>query len=37
MLNITITADAADRLRALLEQEGGEAVVRIREAKIGSG
>jgi Fe-S cluster assembly iron-binding protein IscA len=36
-MNISITAEAADKLNALLKEEGGDAVVRIRETKIGSG
>ena len=36
-MNISITPAAADRLDALLKEEGDDAVVRIREAKIGSG
>jgi Fe-S cluster assembly iron-binding protein IscA len=36
-MNIAVTNDAAERLRALLEEEGGDAVVRIRETKIGDG
>lgn len=36
-MNITITDDAAAKLRALLDDEGDEAVVRIREAKVGAG
>ena len=36
-MNINITADAASRLRELLDEEGGDAVVRIREAKVGAG
>jgi Fe-S cluster assembly iron-binding protein IscA len=34
-MNITITDDAAERLDALLKEEGGDAVVRIRETKVG--
>lgn len=34
-MNITMTAEAKARLAALLEEEGEDAVVRIREAKIG--
>ncbi len=34
-MNITITEDAAARLKALLEDEGEDAVVRIREVKVG--
>jgi Fe-S cluster assembly iron-binding protein IscA len=36
-MNIAITDEAAARLRELLEEEGGDAVVRIRETKIGDG
>jgi Fe-S cluster assembly iron-binding protein IscA len=35
-MNITLTDDAADRLRALLENEGEDACIRIRETKIGA-
>ncbi|MDR3175489.1 MAG: ErpA-related iron-sulfur cluster insertion protein [Desulfovibrio sp.] len=35
-MNISITADAADKLSSLLKKEGGDAVVRIREGKVGS-
>lgn len=34
-MNISITEAAAERLAALLKEEGGDAVVRIREAKVG--
>lgn len=36
-MEILITEDAATRLKALLEEEGEDAVVRIRESKIGDG
>lgn len=34
-MNISITDEAAQRLEALLQDEGKDAVVRIREVKIG--
>ncbi len=34
-MNITLTSDAADKLRALLDEEGPEARIRVRETKIG--
>ena len=37
MLNIKVTSEAAARLRAILDEEGEDAVVRVREAKCGSG
>lgn len=36
-MNIAMTDDAAERLKTLLEEEGSDAVVRIRESKIGDG
>ena len=36
-MKLTITDDAAAKLRALLDSEGGDAVVRVREAKVGAG
>lgn len=36
-MNISITDAAAAKLRALLDNEGDEAVVRVREAKVGAG
>jgi Fe-S cluster assembly iron-binding protein IscA len=36
-MNIRITAEAAGRLTEILRKEGGDAVVRIRETKIGAG
>lgn len=36
-MNITINAEAAAKLRELLDTEGSDAVVRVREAKVGSG
>lgn len=36
-MNIVITEEAAEKLRLLLKKEGSDAVVRIREAKIGDG
>ncbi len=36
-MNISITDEANARLRELLDEEGGDAVVRIREAKVGAG
>jgi Fe-S cluster assembly iron-binding protein IscA len=35
-VQITITDAAAERLDALLKEEGGQSVVRIRETKVGS-
>lgn len=35
-MNIAITEDAAARLCELVAEEGGDAVVRIRETKVGS-
>ncbi|GHT87221.1 hypothetical protein FACS1894116_01090 [Betaproteobacteria bacterium] len=35
-MNITLTDDAATRLRTLLENEGEDACIRIRETKIGA-
>lgn len=34
-MNITMTSDVAEKLRALLDEEGPEARVRVRETKIG--
>lgn len=34
-MNITMTAEAKERLSALLAEEGADAVVRIREVKVG--
>lgn len=34
-MNITLNSDAAARLKALLAEEGEDAVVRIREVKVG--
>lgn len=36
MLNITVTPDAAARLKALLEDEGGDMCVRVRETHVGT-
>ena len=36
MLNISLTDEAAARLREILNQENEEACIRVREAKIGS-
>ncbi len=35
-MDIAITNEATDRLRELLEAEGSDAVVRVREVKVGS-
>ena len=35
-MNITLTDEAAERLRALLENEDEDACIRIRETKIGA-
>lgn len=35
-MNITVTTEAATKLRALLDEEGEDSVVRVRETKIGS-
>ncbi|MDR2574314.1 MAG: ErpA-related iron-sulfur cluster insertion protein [Desulfovibrio sp.] len=35
-MNIAITSDAAEKLETLLKEEGKQAVVRIRETKVGS-
>jgi Fe-S cluster assembly iron-binding protein IscA len=35
-MNITISDDAAQKLGALLKEEGDQSVVRIRETKVGS-
>ncbi len=35
-MRISMTSDVADKLRSLLDQEGADAVVRVRETKIGS-
>ncbi len=38
MLNITLSPEAAAKLQGLLKEEDGEdAVLRIREVKVGSG
>lgn len=34
-MNITMAGDAADKLRALLDEKGPEARIRVRETKIG--
>ncbi len=36
MLNISITDEAAARLRAILNEENDEACIRVRETKIGT-
>lgn len=36
-MRITTTRSVASKLRALLDKEGGEACVRVRESKIGCG
>ena len=36
-MNVRMKPGVAEKFRGLLEQEGDDAVVRIREAKIGSG
>lgn len=36
-MNIAITDEASARLRELLESEGDDAVVRVREVKVGAG
>ena len=36
MLNVSVTKEAADKLRVLLEEEGEDACVRVRETKVGS-
>lgn len=36
MLNITVSADAVARLKNLLENEDGDACVRIRETQVGT-
>ena len=35
-MNVTVTSEAASKLRALLDEEGEDAVVRVRETKVGS-
>jgi len=35
-MNVTVTPEAAARLRTLLDDEGEDAVVRVRESKVGS-
>ena len=37
MLNIKVTSEAAARLRAIVDEEGKDAVVRVRETKCGAG
>ena len=37
MLSIMLSPEAEEKLRALLEDEGTESLVRIREVKIGGG
>jgi len=34
-MNVTLTSEAASKLRALLKEENEDAVVRVRETKIG--
>jgi hypothetical protein len=36
MVQLMVTSDAIARLRAILEGEGGEARLRIRESRVGS-
>lgn len=36
-MNITLTDDAAEKLRAILKNESDNAVLRVREAKVGAG
>lgn len=36
-MNITMTAEAEHRLKAIYAGEGDDAVLRIRESKIGDG
>jgi len=35
-MNVTMNSGVAEKFRELLDEEGGDAVVRIREAKVGS-
>lgn len=37
MLNITLTSEAAARLREIIEEEGEDACIRVRETKVGAG
>ena len=36
-MNVTMSGGVAERFRELLVEEGDDAVVRIREAKLGAG
>lgn len=37
MLNISMTSEALERLQTILSSEGDDAVVRVRETKVGCG
>ncbi len=37
MLNVQILPEIAEKFRELLDEEGEDAVVRIRETKVGGG
>ena len=36
-MNIKMSSEVVARLRALLDEEGGDARIRVREAKVGAG